>query len=304
MVRLSEIMNLTDLCPGQSYNMYLVHFDEGLLGIPKRVSFKGIHAGRPVLKHHNTTVTVKNAAEDFGEQHERDWLVVTASGEMRTVKFSDVAVNLHLHLLPLSLLKQGYVYTMFCLKHDTDWDIERVRIVSFRGWTVLPSSDTPMPELQPCGSRYRFSLHQDRLNARPSPPWLTDEGEAVLFAPSEMHVLPKAYWKLTKEHILQALGSNDEIKVGAKLKLETLPVGKAQVQVETCLQDPITLQRPPLQKAVYLTTDVMRGNAIQCLYELQSLLELIDRDMQVSPCTRKPFTAKDIARLAPDTTVA
>ena len=284
----SHILNMSDLCTGEIYHMYLVHFEEGLLGAPKKVCFKGCHNDRPVLRQGANTVVLHSAGQDFGDQHEEDWLVSTSTGEQRTVKFSYVDVNLHAHLLTLDLLRSGNIYTMFTLKHHTDWDTNDTRIVKFRGWLA-----EACPVLQECTSRHGFHLDYDRDRDV----WLTARGEAVLFVPSEDHFLSKQLCKDIRDKLRKKLHENDDIKVSVRLRLDQIAQGTARLGADTCRQDPVSLTVPVLNRAVYLEPDNLPGDVVQCVYDVTSLANMMERSIEVSPTTRKPFSKDDVKRI-------
>ncbi len=285
----SQILNMSDLCAGEIYHMHLVHFDEGLLGTPKRVCFKGYHNDRPVLKQGANTVILHNAGQDFGDQHEEDWLVSTSTGEQRTVKFSYVDVNLHAHLLTLNLLRSGNIYTMFTLKHHTDWDTNDTRIVKFKGWLT----EDCRPVLQECSSRHRFHLGYDCDRDV----WLTARGEAVLFVPSEDHFLSKQLCKDIRDKVRKRLHENDDVKVSVRLRLDNISHGNGRLSADTCRQDPVSLTTPVLSRAVYLESDNLPGDVVQCVYDVTSLADMMERSIEISPTTRKPFSKGDVKRI-------
>jgi len=92
-------------------------------------------------------------------------------------------------------------------------------------------------------------------------------------------------------------GDNDCVKVYKKLRLNHVKYGSEYVCEETCLVDPITQTEPSLTRACYLRSDCLKEKRIQCLYNLDSLCDLMQRGMCLSPHTRKPFTRSDIYRV-------
>lgn len=296
--------------PNGIYNMYLVHFDSGLLGSPKKVTFKGFQNGRPVLTTMGGTVILADSFYDEVSDDEddlvsspREWPVRTVTGSCRTVKFSHAHVNLHDYLAKTQHLVKGSMYRMYKLKYDPEWD-DIYQLVTFKGWTPFVDGrnmrDGFANELETCSPLFRchimkerFLLHFDERTQQ----WCTAAGEKVFFlAAMPMHRQDDHYLKI-QTMVTLAEGPDDEVRICTPVTLSKIRYGKHLLTADGNRTDPVTLTRPELTKAVYLETDCLEGGRVACLYHHSTLNDLMQRNLFISPITRKPFSRVNILRV-------
>jgi hypothetical protein len=308
----SELLNLGDLVPNGIYNMYLVHFDSGLLGTPKKVTFKGYQNGRPLLAMMGGTVMFADyfdASVESDDEDElmtpREWAIRTWTGSCRTFKFSHAHVNLHDYLAKPQHLVKNHMYRMYRLKYDTDWD-DDYQLITFKGWTpFLDGSDVRNGfehELETCAPLLQCHVMRERFlltkNER-SDQWCTMAGERVFFLCSMP--LPKRDGQDHQVGIQTlvniAEGDDDAVRVCAPLNLSRIRYGKHVLTSDGDQTDPVTLTTPDLTRATYIETDCLDGGRIQCLYHHSTLNDLMQRNIYLSPITRKPFCRANILRL-------